>query len=204
MNRIALLALLFFSIWSPAAGQDLAELAGITGMADSSIEQRFGKPDEVVFLDEKEAYIWTYFISPGEGFTGDKADDSLSEGMAALCLAPTDKRPAGHGYRQFAFWNGRAAAFCSYRQGLAADSLYHTTLDYLEENARWLGRGTGSAFNRLTRMGDNVWIIDREGEGALTQAVVHVGDAGYSMCSKANLSELRRVKAQFGVNIEQH
>lgn len=184
--------------WESA--QNVGDFEVYIGATDSRIEEKFGPPDEIADLDEKEAVIWTYFTPSRQG-TENAPADSLSSSMAGFTLLPIQQPRARFGYRQFAFWNGRVAAFSSLQNGPKADSMYKRVVTFLDENANWLGFGEGSRNSRITRRGDDVWIVDIEVGESTAQAVLKVGDAGYMMCSKARLSELRRIKAEFGINL---
>ena len=103
MSRLTILSLAAAAIWRPAPAQYVDALDGYIGSPDSLVQHDFGSPDEVAYLDEKEALVWTYFLPTQRGDVrpGHRAADSLS--IDALSLLPIEDGRAGSGYRQFAF-----------------------------------------------------------------------------------------------------
>lgn len=205
MIRWMLLTALLTGLWLPASAQDVATLGDFVREPDSLVKKVFGPPHEVSSLESKEAVVWTYFLSASdrrERGSGDDAvvTDSLTSDVSVFSVHPIGKEHAGVGYKQFAFWNGKVAAVSLLRTGTEAESLYEAGLSYLQENAHWVGRGARFEYARLTRMGDNIWTVAKQSDGKDPQAVLRVGDAGYVQCDKARQSELRRVKAEFGVD----
>lgn len=205
MIRWMLLTALLTGLWLPASAQDVATLGDFVREPDSLVKKVFGPPHEVSSLESKEAVVWTYFLSTSdrrERGSGDDAiaTDSLPSDVSVFSVLPIEEEHAGTGYRQFAFWNGKVAAVSLLRTGTEAESLYEAGLSYLQENAHWVGQGAGFEYARLTRMGDNLWTVAKQPNGTLTQTVLRVGDAGYLQCDKGRQSELRRVKAEFGVD----
>jgi len=200
-----LLTALLTGLWLPASAQDVATLGDFVREPDSLVKKVFGPPHEVSSLESKEAVVWTYFLSTSdrrERGSGDDAitTDSLPSDVSVFSVQPIEEEHAGTGYRQFAFWNGKVAAVSLLRTGPEAESLYEAGLSYLQENAHWVGRGSGFEYARLTRMGDNMWTVAKQMDGREPQIVLRVGDAGYLQCDKARQSELRRVKGEFGVD----
>jgi hypothetical protein len=205
MVRWALLTAILGGLWLPASAQDIATLGDFVREPDSVVKEVFGPPDEVVYVESKEATIWSYALSDSErpwSGTRDKAPalDSLPSSIAAFSLRPLEEKQVGAGYRQFAFWNGKVAAVSLLRTGAEAGSLYEAGLSYLQKNAHWVGQAGGFEHARLTRMGDNLWTVAKQSAGKSPEAVLRVGDAGYLQCDKARQSELRRVKAEFGAD----
>lgn len=205
MIRWMLLTALLTGLWLPASAQDVATLGDFVREPDSLIKKVFGPPHEVSSLESKEAVVWTYFLSTSDRREQGGEDnaiftDSLPSDVSVFSVQPVEGEYAGTGYRQFAFWNGKVAAVSLLRTGTEAESLYEAGLSHLQENAHWVGQGSGFEYVRLTRMGDNMWTVAKQSDGKISQAVLRVGDAGYMLCDKARQSELRRIKAEFGVD----
>lgn len=206
MKRWMLLNALLVGLWFPASAQDVGTLEDFVRKPDSLVKEVFGPPHEVSSLESKEAVVWTYFLSGSDGPERDSGDntamvtDSLPSDVSVFSVHPIEKEHVGVGYRQFAFWNGKVAAVSLLRSGTEAESLYEAGLSYLQENAQWLGQGPNFEYARLTRMGDNIWTVAKQSNAKVSKSVLRVGDAGYLQCDKARQSELRRVKAEFGVD----
>lgn len=189
--------------WTSVRAQVPDPTRDYVGLADSTIQRVFGRPNEIALHDEKDAVVWTYFLTqPPAATESDVAKaDSARHRFAAFSLLPVGGERSASGYWQFAFWNGKVAAFSLLQIGAQADLTYDTTIGHLAAKASWLGRGAGSPHSRLTRLGDNVWIVDTAAKGPVQETVVRVGDAGFMVCSKSRPAELRRVKAEFGVTL---
>lgn len=169
---------------------DLEEIEAFIGLPESDVKRQFGAPDEVGSNEAKDAVVWTYVVRlPGEG-------SSESDLM---------------GYRQFAFWNGLVASVSTkwFSDEELVTHVYRSSLEYMGEGGRTIanaGNADPAVFTdslRISRRGDNLWMVDMRKRQSDSQATLRVGDAGYHMCQEAMEMEARRIESKFGVDVSE-
>lgn len=200
MKYLAVITLLLASIPRVVSGQRVDSLDALILTSMDDIVEIFGEPARVDDLEEKDALVWTYFfdnvVSPVE-----ESDSTVYYESAKRSLLRLPFNIGSQGYLQFAFWNDRVAAVSHVSTSESSESIYHRSHEYMKAHAGTISGGAGSENARITRRGDNVWVIDTTVSDNTHSSVIRIGDAGYIMCSKSRPAEMKRVKSMFGINL---